>query len=158
MIYPPDVFQTLLQLGAVPRRSRGLTRDQISRLLTSVFRSGTGKDTIKSKSYKRCTKDAANLGTTNTEEPPGSTKVDDDDSKSAKGVEAMDAMKECNICMSKYVNNEKLRILICFHEFHIKCINEWIKVQEGRGGKGKKDEGRKGSAGKYASNHTDIFL
>ena len=85
------------------------------------------------------TRNPANLGTTNTEEPSGSAKVDGSDSKGAKGVEVMDATKECNICMSKYVNNEKLRILTCFHEFHIKCIDEWIQVcvvslQEGWGG------------------------
>ena len=152
-------FQTSLQGDAVVGRSQGLTRDQISRLPTRVFKSGTGKDTNQSKSYKRCTKDADNLGTTNTEGPSCSAMVDDDDSKSAKGVEAMDAMKECNICISKFVNNEKLRILTCFHEFHIKCIDEWIQVcvvstQEGQGREGGgwwggKNEWRKDSAGKY---------
>ena len=142
------VFQGLLvPLDEVDGRSRGLTTDQISRLPTRVFKSDTGTDTTKCKSCKRRNRNAANLGTTNTEEPSCSAKVDGSDSKGAKGVGAMDAMKECNICMSEFVNNEKLRILTCFHEFHIKCIDEWIQVcivsTKGR----RKYEGRKEGVG-----------
>ena len=125
----PDAFQDLLGLNEVGGRHRGLTRHQISRLPTRVFKSGTGKDITKSKSCKRVTRNAAKIGIINSEQPSGSGKVDDDDSKGFKGVEATDAIKECNICMSKFVNNEKLRILTCFHEFHIKCIDKWIKVR-----------------------------
>ena len=120
-------FQTLLRLDEDGGRSQGLTKEQISRLPTRVFKSSTGKDTTKSKNRKRRSKNADNLDTTNSEEPSGSAKVDGSDC--AKGVEAKDTMKECHICMSEFVNNEKLRILTCFHEFHTKCIDKWIKVR-----------------------------
>ena len=111
-----DVFQTLVRW-----RTQGLTRDQISRIPTRVFKRDTGKDT------------------TQTEEASGSAKVDDDDSKDAKGVEAMDATTECPICYSEFADNETLRILPCSHEFHIQCIDQWIEVrvvsiQDGGGG------------------------
>ena len=122
-------------MDEVNGRSRGLTRDQISRIPTRVLKSGTGPDT------------------TNTEEPSGSVKVDDGDSKSAKGLEAIDAMKECNICMNKFVNNEKIRILTCFHEFHIQCIDEWTKVRVVSTRERGKYEGKKSGVGKYVSNH-----
>ena len=149
------VFQDLLVLlDEVGGRSRGLTKDQISRIPTRVFKSDTGTDTTK---CKRCTRrnnrNAAILGIINSEQPSCSAKVDDGDSKGAKGVEAMDATKECNICMSEFVNNEKLRILTCFHEFHIKCIDQWIQVcvvsRRGR----VRYEGRKGGVGQCVSNH-----
>ena len=70
-------------------------------------------------------KNAANLDTPNTEEPSGSTNVDDDDCKGAKGV---DVMEECHICYSQFVDNETLRILPCSHEFHIQCTDQWIRV------------------------------
>ena len=112
------------------RLCQGLTRDQISRIPTRVFKSDTGKDTTKSKN-------AANLDTTNTEEPSGSAKVDDDDCKSATGVDndskgatEVDDIEECHVCYSEFVDNETLRILPCSHEFHIQCIDQWIRVSD----------------------------
>ena len=148
-----DAFQDLLGLNEVGGRRRGLTRHQIRRLPTRVFKSGKGKDTTKSKSCKRVARSAAKIGIINSEQPSGSNKVDDDDSKGVKGVEATDAMKECNICMSEFVNNEKLRILTCFHEFHIKCIDKWIKVRVVSTRERGKYEGRKGGVGQCVSNH-----
>ena len=103
----------------------GLTNEQISRIPTRVFKSGTSM----SKNRKSWTKYAGNLDTTNTEELSGSAKFDGGDSKGAKGVEAGDAMKECLICISNFVNYETLRVLNCFHEFHKKCIDKWIRVR-----------------------------
>ena len=140
-------------MDEVNGRSRGLTRDQISRIPTGVFKSGTGPDTIKSKSCERLARNAANPATTSTEKPTGRAKVDDSNGKSAKGLEAIDAMKECNICMNKFVNNEKIRILTCFHEFHIQCIDEWIKVRVVSTRERGKYEGKKSGVRKYVSNH-----
>lgn len=33
----------------------------------------------------------------------------------------------CVVCMSDYVNREKLRRLPCNHDFHAKCIDRWLK-------------------------------
>lgn len=35
----------------------------------------------------------------------------------------------CVVCMSDYVNREKLRRLPCNHDFHAKCIDRWLKVR-----------------------------
>ncbi|XP_068673515.1 E3 ubiquitin-protein ligase RNF38-like [Montipora foliosa] len=33
----------------------------------------------------------------------------------------------CVVCMSDYINREKLRRLPCNHDFHAKCIDRWLK-------------------------------
>lgn len=38
-------------------------------------------------------------------------------------------VKECQVCLSEFENNELLRILPCFHEFHAACIDRWLKVR-----------------------------
>ena len=35
----------------------------------------------------------------------------------------------CVVCMSNYINREKLRRLPCNHDFHAKCIDRWLKVR-----------------------------
>ncbi|KAF7707548.1 E3 ubiquitin-protein ligase RLIM [Silurus meridionalis] len=34
---------------------------------------------------------------------------------------------ECQICFSDYKKGEKLRMLPCFHDYHVKCIDRWLK-------------------------------
>ncbi|XP_064635147.1 uncharacterized protein LOC135492538 [Lineus longissimus] len=34
---------------------------------------------------------------------------------------------ECSVCMGEYEDGDNLRILPCFHNFHVKCIDKWIK-------------------------------
>lgn len=34
----------------------------------------------------------------------------------------------CVVCMSDYINREKLRRLPCNHDFHAKCIDRWLRV------------------------------
>ena len=156
MLYSPDVFQTSPLWDEEAGLCQCLTRDEINRIPTRVFKSCKGKDTIKSKN-------AANLDTTNTEEPSGSTNVDDDDCKGATGV---DHMEECHICCSEFVDNETLRILPCSHEFHIQCTDQWIRVSVvsvQKRERGVKNEGRKGGAGKVkhlkcVSNYIDTCI
>ena len=35
----------------------------------------------------------------------------------------------CVICMSDYEAGDKLRTLLCSHEYHIQCIDQWLKVR-----------------------------
>ncbi|XP_037538550.1 E3 ubiquitin-protein ligase CIP8 [Nematolebias whitei] len=34
---------------------------------------------------------------------------------------------QCQICFCDYTDGEKLRILPCFHDYHIQCIDQWLK-------------------------------
>lgn len=34
---------------------------------------------------------------------------------------------DCPICLNKYINNDKLVMTKCKHQFHIRCINIWLK-------------------------------
>lgn len=35
---------------------------------------------------------------------------------------------ECSICLGDFVDGEKVRVLpICNHEFHVKCVDRWLK-------------------------------
>ncbi|XP_041367178.1 uncharacterized protein LOC121381866 [Gigantopelta aegis] len=38
-----------------------------------------------------------------------------------------DEIDDCLICMCEYKEGECQRILNCFHEFHAKCIDKWLK-------------------------------
>uniref|UniRef100_A0A3P8X2S6 RING-type domain-containing protein n=1 Tax=Cynoglossus semilaevis TaxID=244447 RepID=A0A3P8X2S6_CYNSE len=33
----------------------------------------------------------------------------------------------CQICFCDYTDGEKLRMLPCFHDYHMKCIDRWLK-------------------------------
>jgi len=39
-----------------------------------------------------------------------------------------DPVPECNICLSKYRNGDRLRVLQCMHQFHARCIDCWLAV------------------------------
>jgi len=34
----------------------------------------------------------------------------------------------CVVCMCDFENRQMLRVLPCYHEFHAKCIDKWLKV------------------------------
>ena len=119
VIFTRCFFQAPQRFDEDSRFAEGLSSDQINQLPTRVFKSGTDNETTKPKSCKCWTKNADNLDTTDREES----------SASANEVEARDAMEECPVCMNKFVNNEQLRILPCFHEFHTNCIDKWINVR-----------------------------
>lgn len=38
----------------------------------------------------------------------------------------------CQICFCDYTDGEKLRMLPCFHDYHMKCIDRWLKVNTHR--------------------------
>ncbi|KAL7593973.1 E3 ubiquitin-protein ligase At4g11680 [Lactuca sativa] len=35
---------------------------------------------------------------------------------------------ECCICLAKYKENEEMRQLGCSHKFHMKCVDQWLKI------------------------------
>lgn len=43
--------------------------------------------------------------------------------KSTSGTENT----QCQICFCDYTNGEKLRMLPCFHDYHVQCIDRWLK-------------------------------
>ncbi|KAM4602676.1 uncharacterized protein ACJ7VT_019289 [Polymixia lowei] len=34
---------------------------------------------------------------------------------------------QCQICFCDYTDGEKLRLLPCFHDYHVQCIDRWLK-------------------------------
>jgi hypothetical protein len=36
---------------------------------------------------------------------------------------------ECPICLDEFQNNDDIRLLICSHKFHKKCIDLWFNKQ-----------------------------
>uniref|UniRef100_A0A1A7YTK5 RING-type domain-containing protein n=2 Tax=Iconisemion striatum TaxID=60296 RepID=A0A1A7YTK5_9TELE len=34
---------------------------------------------------------------------------------------------QCQICFCDYADGEKLRMLPCFHDYHVQCIDQWLK-------------------------------
>jgi len=36
---------------------------------------------------------------------------------------------KCAVCLSEYINGEKLKRLKCKHYFHSECIDPWLKVK-----------------------------
>lgn len=35
-------------------------------------------------------------------------------------------LEECIICMSKFQEQDHIRLLPCFHKFHVSCIDTWL--------------------------------
>ncbi len=35
---------------------------------------------------------------------------------------------ECCICSENYIKNDEIRLLVCNHYFHKKCVTEWLKI------------------------------
>ncbi|KAK8623054.1 hypothetical protein V6N13_117948 [Hibiscus sabdariffa] len=35
---------------------------------------------------------------------------------------------ECCICLAKYKDKEEVRQLPCSHMFHLKCVDQWLRI------------------------------
>ncbi|KAE8691338.1 hypothetical protein F3Y22_tig00110890pilonHSYRG00939 [Hibiscus syriacus] len=40
-------------------------------------------------------------------------------------------VEQCRICLSEYEEEEKIRVLPCQHEFHMSCVDKWLKEIQG---------------------------
>ena len=44
-----------------------------------------------------------------------------------KKSKSNDEEPTCNVCLEEFQKGDQLRILPCFHKFHVKCIDKWLK-------------------------------
>ncbi|KAK4777979.1 hypothetical protein SAY87_018166 [Trapa incisa] len=42
-----------------------------------------------------------------------------------------DGAEQCNICFVEYEEGDKIRVLPCHHEYHMKCVDKWLKEIHG---------------------------
>ncbi|CAN6479714.1 unnamed protein product [Victoria cruziana] len=48
--------------------------------------------------------------------------------KSSKSNQVKDDESECCICLAKYKDKEDVRELPCSHMFHLKCVDQWLRI------------------------------
>ncbi|KAJ9141081.1 hypothetical protein P3X46_031658 [Hevea brasiliensis] len=46
-------------------------------------------------------------------------------------VEGSDDVEQCYICLAEYEEGEKIRVLPCHHEYHMSCVDKWLKEIHG---------------------------
>ncbi|KAA3476835.1 RING/U-box superfamily protein isoform 1 [Gossypium australe] len=51
--------------------------------------------------------------------------------KKANVAEDGDAVEQCHICLGEYEEGDQIRILPCQHEFHMSCVDKWLKEIHG---------------------------
>ncbi|XWS70785.1 hypothetical protein CRYUN_Cryun03dG0079000 [Craigia yunnanensis] len=51
--------------------------------------------------------------------------------KKLDAAEDGDAVEQCYICLAEYGEGDKIRVLPCQHEFHMSCVDKWLKEIHG---------------------------
>ncbi|KAF8730098.1 hypothetical protein HU200_017065 [Digitaria exilis] len=47
--------------------------------------------------------------------------------KKHEAPQCSDDMEQCHICLTEYEDGEQIRTLPCKHEFHLQCVDKWLK-------------------------------
>ncbi|CAN6274089.1 unnamed protein product [Urochloa humidicola] len=47
--------------------------------------------------------------------------------KKLETPQCSDDMEQCHICLTEYEEGEQIRTLPCKHEFHLQCVDKWLK-------------------------------
>ena len=50
--------------------------------------------------------------------------------KSRKELRTLGNENQCVICFDEYKVNDELRTMVCFHRFHLHCIDEWLSTSK----------------------------
>ncbi|XP_022871546.1 E3 ubiquitin-protein ligase RLIM-like [Olea europaea var. sylvestris] len=48
-----------------------------------------------------------------------------------EGLESGDEDQQCYICLAEYEEGDKIRVLPCYHEYHMSCVDKWLKEIHG---------------------------
>ncbi|XVE98470.1 hypothetical protein REPUB_Repub03eG0109300 [Reevesia pubescens] len=51
--------------------------------------------------------------------------------KKVTAAEGGDAVEQCYICLAEYEEGDNIRLLPCQHEFHMSCVDKWLKEIHG---------------------------
>eukprot|EP01052_Picozoa_sp_SAG31_P024632 SAG31_NODE_2110_length_6426_cov_6.371898_2_plen_128_part_00 len=77
--------------------------------------------------------DIASLGTIviqrSSRDSRGSTDEDEELGRSAKRRPRRDDGELCTVCIGRFRAGDEVRRLGCAHQFHKKCIDEWLRLQ-----------------------------